>query len=134
MVMVFSTWCRNLAGMGSLRGRGRRRDSSGFSCGEFLSNVWLVFLTCRWAYPCCQFRRHVLPWGSLGWKRIGVLCRGEDHCRSVCEHWSARGFPIIGTFVWGHLYQWSWCGTWFLSLGSIMEVAGGRGTSASTWV
>ena len=65
-----------------------------FGCAHVCSGGW----ACHW---CCRFRRHVLPWGSLGWKRVAVLGCGEDHHRSVNAYWSARGFPIIGTFVWG---------------------------------
>ena len=93
------------------------------------AHVWTGGWACHW---CCRFRRHVLPWGSLGWKRVAVLGCGEAHHRSVNAYWSARGFPIIGTFVWGRSYQWSWRRTWFLLL--VMGAADGRGTSASTWV
>ena len=54
--------------------------------------VWTGGWACHW---CCRFRRHVLPWGSLGWKRVAVLGCGEDHHRSVNAYWSARGFPIM---------------------------------------
>ena len=132
--MVFSTWCRNPGSMGSCE----RSEKTARRWRLFL---WWVLVPCLAALTCglvggratgVVFGRHVLPWGSLGWKRVAVLGCGEDHHRSVNAYWSARGFPIIGTFVWGRSYQWSWRRTWFLLL--VMGAADGRGTSASTWV